>query len=229
MLGSFPRLPFSLDPLMAEAKRRARQRRTLIALGVVFLAGLAVGLTLALRSPGGGSPGGAPSGGLSSANYSQWGVSLRYPSGWTQLHCNSWRFDGTIALLTTAQPAPTLCKHQSGFPPPENLGADGTAIFLSTSQADPTKIRWNARIGGQPANVPPHAYGAKYLVNQICPAGVRREYRTILIKIKPARLPMLNVGALICGPHFATGDTAMRNLLASMRFAQASIPVAAQP
>lgn len=68
--------------------------------------------------------------------------------------------------------------------------------------------------------MPPHAYGAKYLVNQICPAGARREYRNLTIK--PADGPMLNVGALICGPHFATGDTAMRNLLASMRFAKAS-------
>lgn len=50
---------------MAEAKRRARQRRVLVALGVVLLAGVALGLTLALRSPGGGSSGSAPSGGLS--------------------------------------------------------------------------------------------------------------------------------------------------------------------
>jgi hypothetical protein len=34
-----PRLPFSLDPLMAEAKRRARQRRVLIALGVLLVTG----------------------------------------------------------------------------------------------------------------------------------------------------------------------------------------------
>jgi hypothetical protein len=52
---------------MAEAKRRARQRRALVTFGVVLLAGLAVGLTLAFRSPGGGPPGGAPSGRLSSS------------------------------------------------------------------------------------------------------------------------------------------------------------------
>jgi hypothetical protein len=61
-----PRLPFSLDPLMAEAKRRARQRRMLIALAIL-LAGLAVGLTLAFRSPGGRSPEGE---GLNSLNHS---------------------------------------------------------------------------------------------------------------------------------------------------------------
>jgi hypothetical protein len=54
-----PRLSFSLDPLMAEAKRRARRRRLLLALGVA--AGGAVAVTFALQS--GAGPGGAPSGG----------------------------------------------------------------------------------------------------------------------------------------------------------------------
>ncbi len=43
-----PRLPFSLDPLMAEAKRRARQRRVLVALVVsaVVAAGVVIGIEL---------------------------------------------------------------------------------------------------------------------------------------------------------------------------------------
>jgi hypothetical protein len=183
-----------------------------------------VGLTLAFRSPSGGAPGGAPRGRLSSANYSQWGVSLRYPSGWARLQCKAWTVVGAISLMTNAQPAPTCPqspRNGTSFPPPENLGADGAVIWLARSPIYPgAKTRWNARIGGQPANVPPHAYGARYLVNQICPAGARREYRNITIK--SASRTMLDVGALICGPHFAAGDTAMRNLLASMRFSKAS-------
>jgi hypothetical protein len=50
-------LPFSLDPLIAEAKRRARRRRLLLALGVA--AGSAVAVTFALQS--GAGRGGAPS------------------------------------------------------------------------------------------------------------------------------------------------------------------------
>jgi hypothetical protein len=77
------RLPFSLDPLMAEAKRRARERRMLIALAVL-LAGLAVGLTFAFPSPGGHSPNGA---GLTSANHSNsqnaGGVQLAVTPGMT--------------------------------------------------------------------------------------------------------------------------------------------------
>jgi Domain of unknown function (DUF4232) len=45
-----PRLPLSLDPLIAEAKRRSRQRRLLLAvLGIVAVAGAAIGGTLAAR------------------------------------------------------------------------------------------------------------------------------------------------------------------------------------
>lgn len=52
-----PRLPLSLDPLIAEAKRRARQRRFLAALGGLVSVGVAAGLTLGLPSSGGGASG----------------------------------------------------------------------------------------------------------------------------------------------------------------------------
>jgi hypothetical protein len=54
-----PRLPVSLDPLIAEAKRRARRRRLLLVLGVA--AGGAVAVIFALQS--GAGPARAPSGG----------------------------------------------------------------------------------------------------------------------------------------------------------------------
>ena len=58
------RLPFSLDPLIAEAKRRAKQRRLLISLFVVAVA--ATPAALALGSGGGGSHSGGLSGRLGS-------------------------------------------------------------------------------------------------------------------------------------------------------------------
>ncbi|HJU36796.1 MAG TPA: hypothetical protein VJ716_05190 [Gaiellaceae bacterium] len=52
-----PRLPFSLDPLIAEAKRRMRRRRLLIAAAIVAVA---AGSVFAIRAPGGpGSTGGS--------------------------------------------------------------------------------------------------------------------------------------------------------------------------
>jgi hypothetical protein len=221
-----PRLPFSLDPLIAEAKRRARQRRMLIALGVLLVAGLAAGLTFAFRSPGGGSPNG---GGLTSASYSQWDVSLRYPAAWTRLDC-TYGFQSLvnpISLLTSAQPAPT-CPHgrTMEFPPPERLGPDGAVVFLGHGYA--LHFKPNASIDGQPALIRPRTIdsalyvGASSLTAVPCPAGVRREYRAAYIKRAGHPNDMFTVAALICGPHFATGDAAVSNLLASMRFTTAS-------
>ena len=52
-----PRLPITLDPLIAEAKRRARQRRLLASLALVVVAGAAIA-SFGLRSPGSaGTPG----------------------------------------------------------------------------------------------------------------------------------------------------------------------------
>jgi hypothetical protein len=50
MTVQVPRLPFSLDPLIAEARRRARQRRFLIALVAVVVALAMGGAVFATRS-----------------------------------------------------------------------------------------------------------------------------------------------------------------------------------
>jgi hypothetical protein len=46
-----PRLSVSLDPLIAEAKRRMRRRRVLVVVLALALAGIAAGVALALRGP----------------------------------------------------------------------------------------------------------------------------------------------------------------------------------
>ena len=57
MATHLPRLPFAVDPLMAEAKRRARQRRLLIALvAMVLLGGGAAGTMVAVHSGSGLTP-----------------------------------------------------------------------------------------------------------------------------------------------------------------------------
>ena len=52
-------LPFSLDPLIAEAKRRARQRRLLVGVVGVLIAGSALGAAFAVRSSNGSGGAGA--------------------------------------------------------------------------------------------------------------------------------------------------------------------------
>lgn len=62
VLADVPRMSFALDPLIAEAKRRARQRRFLVSAVLAAVVATAAGLTFAVSSsPGGpGSPSGRP-------------------------------------------------------------------------------------------------------------------------------------------------------------------------
>jgi hypothetical protein len=50
-----PRLPFSLDPMIAAAMRRAMHRRALVAVLIIAAAGAAVGIALTLPWSGGGT------------------------------------------------------------------------------------------------------------------------------------------------------------------------------
>jgi hypothetical protein len=78
-----PRLPLSIDPLIQEAQRRARQRRLLLVAVAALIAGGAVGAAFALRSPNGpGGPSGVSlsgpaGGGLSSGHVSD--LQFAYP------------------------------------------------------------------------------------------------------------------------------------------------------
>jgi hypothetical protein len=57
MTSSAPRLPFSIDPLIAEANRRMRRRRLLVA--AVVLVAIAAGAAMATRPPGNPAPSGS--------------------------------------------------------------------------------------------------------------------------------------------------------------------------
>jgi hypothetical protein len=66
------RVPFALDPLIAEAQRRARHRRLLVVLGVALLAAVMAGTAVTLGLPG-GSSGGAGRAGINRASLSATG------------------------------------------------------------------------------------------------------------------------------------------------------------
>jgi hypothetical protein len=71
-----PALPLGLDPLIAEAKERARRRRFL-ALGALVIAAATVGATFGLRPTGGGPP---------ARVVRSDGIRLRLPEGWYVTH-----------------------------------------------------------------------------------------------------------------------------------------------
>lgn len=222
------RLPFALDPLIREAKRRARQRRVLGAVGVVLIAGLVAGLPLALRSPGG-----TPSGGLATARYPRAGVSFRYPRGLNSVElCGSlgnglYGVVAPFALLTTGQ-AVTDCPSASAIPPTwpplGRLGTGGVRVLLTRVETWPSAYRpnWHGRLGTWRS-----AYASDSHSTWGCPQGVQHETRSVAIRSsnrseivgsKPLRPEVVSVAALICGPDFATGRAAFGQIVSSVGF-----------
>jgi hypothetical protein len=209
-----------LDPLIAEAKRRAKQRRVLVSLGLVLLAALSAGLTLTLHSSGGG-----PSGGVVTADYPHEGVSFRYPGAWTRIPgCVL----GGVALLTTAQPArgcPTGT-WGPGIWPKEPLRANGISLELtwvplrSFYLPGVKRPQWNVRRARQTAWAARPIYD--YSTWQDCPAAVRgKDYFAALRGFNPfdgMRPGALEARAVICGPNLAAGKATVRRILASIRF-----------
>ena len=219
MLSHVPRLPFSLDPLIAEAKRRMRRRRLLGAALVLALAGVAAAATFALRGASG------PSQGSATGSFSN--VSFSAPAGWTRVEWSCWLGPfPRMVLFTTARPTPTC--GDGTFPPRERLGRDGVAVWL-VLPAPPLNVRTvtrpNARIGGQPARIaspPAGGLGGSQWVT--CAAGPRRllgariedpGYSDSRIVV---RRGVLSVAAVVCGPDYAKGETAVRQMLANLRF-----------
>jgi hypothetical protein len=222
------RLPFALDPLIREAKRRARQRRVLGAVGVVVAGGLVAALTLALRSPGG-----TPSGGLATARYAQDGVSFRYPSGLNSVKMCGSNGNGLfgvvapIAQLTSGQGTsncPSAYAIPQLWPPLGRLGTGGVRVLLTRVETWPSAYRpnWHGRLGTWRS-----AYASNSHATWGCPLGVEHETRSVAIRSsnrseivgsKPLRPEVVSIDALICGPDFATGRAAFRQIVASIGF-----------
>lgn len=204
------RLPFGLDPLIKEARRRARHRRTLIILAVLLL-GLAAGLTLALRSPGGPSGPGA----LVRASYPKDGVSFRAPVNWTRLPCPG-------VVLTTGHPERSCW-------PREPLGPDGVTLqvvssFLPVSQIPGVQwARWDERIAGHAAWAPRPVYD--YDSWQSCPAAVRGKDYIAVIRSPLDRFRAITARAVVCGPNVAAGHATVERMLASLLFTRSHVSV----
>src|SRR4051794_19255760 len=168
-------LPFGLDALIAEAKRRMHRRWLLAALGAsVVVAGAVAAYVLI---PG-------QTGGLATATFG--GVRVQYPTVLTRVECEESGLHLTaLALLTTSHPAPSCSAGNGGFsfPPRESLGRNGVSVALAVQALLPgMRPAWNARVDGHPANVGPFINNQAYRQNVSCPAGVRREGRSIGIQ-----------------------------------------------
>jgi hypothetical protein len=82
MTAHVPRFPFSFDPLIAEAKRRMRHRRVLVALIAALLAAAAVGGVYAVGPLGPGGPAKPPVGSAVTSS-SDFARQYNSPLGWS--------------------------------------------------------------------------------------------------------------------------------------------------
>ena len=205
MTAHVPRLPFPLDPLIAEAKRRMRQRRLLLATLIVALAGIGAGATLALRGPGGSSP--APAGaGHGSAVANIGGFSLSYPVAWKRVEWNCWDGPGSYLLLTTARPTPSC---GSTLPPREQLGRNGVAVwFGSAAPLRTNSMEWHVN----PA--PIGLWAGTERVTCASGAGTRRR---IGARLQHGPYAVI-VGAVVCGPHQGKSEDVLQRVLGNSYF-----------
>jgi len=216
------RLPFVLDPLMAEAKRQARQRRFLITVAMLALVGGAAGGVALSRSPqgpmsslppalGGGS---ARTGGTALADFPRLGLSFRYPARWRRLDCGQFEtLAGSVGITyLTAGAQRSWCSRQGPVLRP--LRAHG--VWISWVQA-PLFLRGaNALVGGQPARIDSWA---PYAVKPGSCAG-SGGHRIIQAAIHEPGAANYGFTMFAClrGPKLRRSVTAVGQMLASVRF-----------
>lgn len=187
MASHVARFPFSLERLIAEAKRRMRRRRLFVAAGVLLAA--AVGVAVAMS--GGGSSQGLAVGPLTGR------FSVRYPADWKRVDQVCSHFSASLLLLTTATPPPSCAAR---FPERQRLGRDGVAVWFGNYDPYHSSVPLTEMPG--------------YRDTQVTCVGSAGPGRAFHASIRP---PGLSVGAFICGPDYKAGEAAVRKVLASIR------------
>jgi hypothetical protein len=128
--------------------------------------------------------------------------------------------------LTTAQNAPP-CQPNVAFgsgtplPPPQRLGPnDVSAWWFASDHAGALLARPNATLGGQPARITVRRQSTrrtqKSYVN--CSSGATQQFLTALIHGPSSNVKQIELGAVLCGPDFASGLAAVRMMLDTLRF-----------
>jgi|SRR5579859_195592 len=186
---------------------------------LVVLGGAAAGLAVALTRSGGG---------LSKADFSGYQFEFSYPSGWQR---EDWCWLGTtyfpLTLLTTANPAPT-CQPSTIFgfgtplPPLQKLGPNGVTVWWTAANRSALgALKPNTRLDGQPAHVAWRRESTKRTIHSFvnCPGkGTTQRSLIALITGTAPGAPRIRVGAVVCGPDFASGVADVRRMLDSLRF-----------
>jgi hypothetical protein len=195
----------------------ANRRRVVLGAILVVVAATAIGSALAFS--GSGSR-------LTDASFPGYQLSFRYPGSWQR---TDWCWVSTdvfpLTLLTTSHAAEP-CEENSQFgsgtplPPPQRIDRNGVSAWWFGSGRPVTSLRPNATVGGRSARITvkpePTRRTAKSYVN--CRTGTTQRFLTALIHGPSSNVTQIEVGAVICGPDFASGLADVRKMLDSLRF-----------
>jgi hypothetical protein len=189
---------------------------------VLALGGVAAGVTLSLGSSG------ARGRSLARANFPGFGLSFRYPSDWQR---EDWCWLGTAEFpltLVTTGPLPPCDPGQepvniwTPLPPAQLLGSNGVAAWWIASNRS-LGVRPNAKVDGEPARITvrrePTRRTQHSYVNCVG-TGATQRHLSAQIQSPSSGANHVEVGAVICGPDFAAGEAAVRQMLDSARFAR---------
>lgn len=228
MTGLAP--PLAVDPLIAEAKRRARRRR--LYLVIVLVAAVATGGAFFWRFTLGPEsrwplPAARGSSSLASARFAGYGLSFRYPANWKRLDCvQSSSFESNLTYLTNA---PSVACYQdppgesSGRPPAIRLGEDGLIVQWLSSAYESGLPNFPGRaavIGGLPARVGPisRSPDQPWLRSMCTTVGADASQVVAMHRPPPGDGDSLVVTACFRGPNVSANAAAFRQMLASVRF-----------
>lgn len=214
----------ALDPLIAEAQKRARRRRISVLSAVAVLA---IGGAFFWRfTPGSGSSGSLPRNGgdsaLGLASFRSFGLSFRYPATWKRLDCQLvTTFTDSITYLTNA-PTARCSKIPSykGRPgaPNVRLGEDGVLVYwMSSGYPGPSRF---SRLGGRAVTIGGMPARIQALPRSAC-AGVGGDAGESVAIERPA--PGNNwFTATGCfrGSNVSANEAAFKELLASVRISK---------
>jgi hypothetical protein len=169
--------------------------------------------------------GGSKDRSLKLARFPGYRLSFRYPSAWERKDwCWIYTDEFPLTLLTTANPVPD-CQPSNLFgfgtplPPPQVLAKDGVAVWLIASPGRAlVGVTPNAHVGGRPAIISVRPKPSHPAVVKCVGAGPTRRLLRAQIRGPGSGVGRLDVGAVICGPDFASGLADVRAMLASLRF-----------
>ncbi|HJQ74689.1 MAG TPA: hypothetical protein VJ814_07375 [Gaiellaceae bacterium] len=159
------------------------------------------------------------------ASFPGFHLSFGYPSSWQR---RDWCWVGPhlfpLTLLSTGDTPDcqqnTLLGEGTPLPPQLRVGRNGVAAWwLAADRAGSARFEANTTVDGRRARVVVKRQSTRRTSHSyVNCAGKTQRFLTALILGPSPSVNEVQLGAVICGPDFATGEAQVRRMLASFHF-----------